>query len=216
VTAKGDKRAAVVAAYQQLLAAGLGTGSSGNLSVRVGQGMLITPTGLDPATLEPQQLVAMSLQGEVTQGQLRPSSEWHMHAAVYLARPDVNAVVHCHSRYATILACAHRPIPALHYMIAITGRDEIPVAPYATFGTGELARATTAALGAGRACLLANHGQLAAAESLEMALRVAVEVEELAAMYWGSLAIGAGEILSPAQMAEVKVAFATYGQQAKD
>ncbi len=211
-----NPRAALVAGYRHLVAAGLGTGSSGNLSVRSPLGMLITPTGLDPAALEPGQLVDMTLQGDVPGGQLRPSSEWHMHAAVYLARPDVHAVVHCHSRYATILACAHRPIPALHYMIAITGRDEIPVAPYATFGTDELALATTGALAEGRACLLANHGQLAVAESLGQALKVAIEVEELAAIYWGSLAIGGGEVLSADQMSDVQAAFATYGQQGKE
>jgi L-fuculose-phosphate aldolase len=206
-------RSDLVTAYRQMMDAGLGTGSSGNLSLRTAAGMLITPTGVSPTLLETVQLVDMSLTGRVAQGQLLPSSEWHMHAAIYRARPDINAVVHCHSRYATILACAHRPIPAIHYMIAVTAADEVPVAPYATFGTEALAQSTVITLGRGRACLLANHGQIAAGESLAQALTVAVEVEELAAIYWGSLTIGGGQVLSQEAMMEVRTAFASYGQQ---
>jgi len=213
VMSEGSACSDLVAGYRQMMAAGLGTGSSGNLSLRTAQGMLITPTGAAPATLEARQVVAMSLAGRAGAGQLLPSSEWHMHAAIYRTRPDINAVVHCHSRYATILACAHRPIPAVHYMIAIAGVDEIPVAPYATFGTEALAGSAAGALGQGRACLLANHGQIAAGVSLDQALAVALEVEELAAIYWGSLAIGGGKILSQEAMMEVRTAFAGYGQQ---
>ena len=208
-----SERSDLVAAYQQMMDAGLGTGSSGNLSLRTAAGMLITPTGVSPAALETVQLVDMSLAGQVAQGQLRPSSEWHMHAAIYRARPDINAVVHCHSRYATILACAHRPIPAIHYMIAIAGIDEIPVAPYATFGTETLAESAITTMGQGRACLLANHGQIAVGEDLARALTVAVEIEEMAAIYWGSLAIGGGQSLSQEAMLEVRAVFAGYGQQ---
>ncbi len=174
---------------------------------------MITPTGVEPAALKAQQVVAMSLAGQTDRGQLLPSSEWQLHAAIYHDRPDINAVVHCHSRYATILACAHRPIPAIHYMIAIAGVDEIPVAPYATFGTKDLAGSAADVLGQGRACLLANHGQIAAGVDLHQALTVALEAEELAAIYWGSLAIGGGQVLSQEAMMEVRTAFAGYGQQ---
>ena len=210
---KDSARSDLVAAYRNMIDAGLGTGSSGNLSVRSDLGMLITPTGVPPAALEAFDVVDMSLAGRVAQGQLLPSSEWHMHAAIYRARPDINAVVHCHSRYATILACAHRPIPAIHYMIAVTAADEVPVAAYATFGTEALAQSTVGTLGRGRACLLANHGQIATGVDLDQALTVALEVEELAAIYWGSLAIGGGEVLSQEAMMEVHTAFAGYGQQ---
>jgi L-fuculose-phosphate aldolase len=209
------ERAALVDAYRAMIAAGLGTGSSGNLSLRAGAGMLITPSGVDPAELQPQQLVAMSLAGELAEGQLLPSSEWHLHAAIYRARADINALVHCHSRHATILACAHKPIPALHYMIAAAAVNEIPVAAYATFGTRALAESAVAAMGQqGLACLLANHGQVAGGATLPRALRLAQEVEELAAIYWGSLAIGEGKVLSNQAMAEVHSAFVTYGQHA--
>ena len=206
-------RVALVAGYRQLVAAGLGTGTSGNLSRRSPGGMLITPTGIAPHDLLPEQLVAMSLAGKVSPGAIRPSSEWHMHAAIYTGRPDVQAVVHCHARHATILACQHTPIPPVHYMIAITGRDTVPVAPYATFGSEALARSVVDTLGEGRACLLANHGLIAVGADLQQALRVAEEVEELAAIYWGCLAIGGGKSLSSAQMDEVRRAFGTYGQQ---
>lgn len=207
-------RSAMVDAYRQMAAGGLGTGSSGNLSLRLDDGMLITPTGVLPANLQPAHLVFMSLEGEIGGGQLLPSSEWHMHAGIYRARADINAVVHCHSRHATILACTHRPLPAVHYMIAITDSDEIPVATYATFGTPALAASAVAALGSrGLACLLANHGQVAAGADLSRALRVAQEVEELAAIYCGSLAIGGAQILSAESMAEVHRAFKGYGQQ---
>jgi L-fuculose-phosphate aldolase len=208
-----DDRESVVAAYRALISEGLGTGSSGNLSLRSGNGMLITPTGIEAGNLNPEQVVQMSLGGEVAAGQLRPSSEWHMHTAVYQARPEINAVVHCHSRHATILACAHRPIPAVHYMIAVTESDQVPLAPYATFGTVALADAMIEALQGRLATLLANHGQIAVGRSLEQAMRVAREVEELAAIYWGSLAIGGEQCLNSSQMEEVLEAFGSYGQQ---
>ena len=177
--------------------------------------MLITPTGASPENMHPDQLVSMSLDGETDQGQLLPSSEWHMHAAVYRARPDIGAIVHCHSRFATSLACTGRSIPAIHYMIAVTGQAEIPLVPYATFGTEALARSAAQGLAKGRACLLANHGQLAAGTDLDMALKVAVEVEELAAIYWHALVVGQEEVLSEEQMKDVEAAFGSYGQQRK-
>ena len=206
-------RQKLVKCYGALLTARLGTGSSGNVSSRIADGMLITPTGASPENMQPDQLVSMSLNGKVDQGQLLPSSEWHMHAAVYKARPDIGAIVHCHSRFATSLACTGRAIPAIHYMIAVTGQAEIPLVPYATFGTEALASSAAQGLAEGRACLLANHGQLAAGEDLDIALRVAVEVEELAAIYWHTLAVGQEQILTTQQMEEVEEAFVNYGQQ---
>ena len=208
-----EERNLVVLAYRALVESGLGCGASGNVSQRLGNGMLITPTGIEPGQLQSGEVVAMSLTGDRAINQLLPSSEWYMHAAIYRDRPEVQAVVHCHSRYATILACARRAVPALHYMIAITGSNEIPVAPYATFGTDELAAAAVAVLKNRLACLLANHGQMALGCSLDQALKVATEVEELSALYWGSLAIGGGHCLSEEEMEEVKVAFTGYGQQ---
>jgi L-fuculose-phosphate aldolase len=207
-----EKREALVVAYQKLIECGLSGGASGNVSHRMAAGMLITPTGVEPSELTAPHLVAMSLAGETAINQLLPSSEWAMHAAIYRNRPEVQAIVHCHSRYATILACTRRSVPALHYMIAITGSNEIPVAPYATFGTDELAESVVETLKSKLACLLANHGQVALGCSLDQAMKVAMEVEELSAIYWGSLAIGGGHCLSENEMEEVKVAFTGYGQ----
>jgi len=199
------------------VAKGLTSGSSGNVSVHTGDNhMLITPTGVVPDKLDPEHIVYMSLDGELGEDQLSPSSEWHMHADIYRNKPGLEAVVHCHSNYATILACAHKPIPPLHYMLAAGGSYEVPLADYATFGTQGLSDAALVALESSLACLLANHGQLATGFNLDGALKLAELVEEIAHWYWGVLAIGAEpKLLSKGQMDDVLSAFTTYGQQAK-
>ncbi len=198
---------------QALVEKKLNIGTSGNVSVRTIEGMLITPTGINPALLLSEQIVAMDLDGQVAEDQLTPSSEWQMHADVYREKPEVNAIVHCHSPYATILACAHKSIPAVHYMVAAAGSHEIPLADYATFGSQELSQANLQALSGSQACLLANHGQLATGKNLERALKLAELVEEQAQCYWGTLAIGGPRLLDSQQMDEVLTAFADYGQQ---
>ncbi len=208
-------RQQVVETIQNLVDQGLTSGSSGNVSVLTEQGMLITPTGILPQDLKPEHIVHMSLEGEVDADQLTPSSEWRMHADVYRNKPGLEAIVHCHSNYATILACAHKSIPAQHYMIAATGSYEIPLAPYATFGSQELSDANLNALQTSMACLLANHGQLATGFTLEGALKLAALVEELAHWHWGALAIGGPKLLTNQQMDDVLTAFASYGQQDK-
>lgn len=211
---KGDHdRTAVVQAMQSLVENKLTSGTAGNISVRSEQGMLVTPTGVAPEQLLPAHIVAMGLDGQVAHNQLIPSSEWQMHADVYRHKPGVNAIVHCHSPYATILACAHRAIPPLHYMVAGAGSNGIPLAAYATFGSKALSQASLLALSGSLACLLANHGQLATGASLDSALKLAELVEELAHCYWGTLAIGGPQLLDDKQMAAVQDAFAGYGQQ---
>ena len=213
MTKDENQRLAAVKTLQALVEKKLNIGTSGNVSVRTIEGMLITPTGINPALLLPEQIVAMDLEGQVAEDQLTPSSEWQMHADVYREKPDVNAIVHCHSPYATILACAHKSIPAVHYMVAAAGSDEIPLAGYATFGSKELSQANLEALSGSLACLLANHGQLATGENLDQALKLAELVEEQAHCYWGTLAIGGPRLLDSQQMNEVLAAFADYGQQ---
>lgn len=209
----GHSRQCVVQAMRELVEKGLTQGTSGNISVRYGAGMLITPTGIAPAKLLPEHIVEMQLDGPVAQGALTPSSEWRMHADVYHAKEDTHAIVHCHSPFATILACAHKPVPALHYMVAGAGGFGIPLADYATFGSKDLSRANLAALSGSLACLLANHGQLATGQNLDSALQLAQLVEELAHCHWGALAIGGPQLLDTAQMEEVMEAFSSYGQQ---
>ena len=208
-------RQAVVDTLVALGAKGLNKGTAGNVSARTEQGMLITPTGVAPEKLEPGHIVHMALDGQVDENQLTPSSEWQMHADVYLGKPGIDAVVHCHSPYATILACARKAIPAMHYMVAAAGSYGIPLAGYATFGSKELSAANLEALTTSMACLLANHGQLATGLDLIGALKLAELVEEQAHCYWGTLAIGGPVVLKNAQMDAVLTAFASYGQQEK-
>jgi len=207
-------REEIVDISQAMAARCLNRGTSGNVSVRLPDGLLVTPSGVVPDRLTPDSIVRLDTQGRASAGALKPSSEWRMHGGLYARRPDINAVVHCHSRHATILACAGRPIPAFHYMVAVGGRSVIPLAPYRTFGTAELADAVADALNGGFACLMANHGQIVGAASLAKALAIAEEVEEQAAVYWGTLAIGGPNILDDAQMAEVFAQFNGYGQGA--
>ena len=192
---------------------GLSPGRSGNVSARFGDHMLITPSGMAYDDLLPDDIVAMGLDGVVAEGQRPPSSEWHFHVAVYRARPEVGGVVHSHSPFATSLACLHRDIPAFHYMVAVAGGSDIRCAPYATFGTVELAEHAVAALVGRKACLLSHHGQIAVAETVEKALELGHEVETLAEHYWRALQIGEPKILDEAEMARVLRKFETYGMQ---
>ena len=210
--AEAELRDEIVGVMRAMAGRGLNRGTSGNVSARLGAGLLVTPSGVTPDRLDAASLVFVDADGRPAEGALKPSSEWRMHAGLYARRPDVGAVVHCHSRHATILACAGKPIPSFHYMVGVSGKASIPVAPYRTFGTPDLAEAVAETLAGGFACLMANHGQIVAAPGLERALAIAEEVEEQAAVYWGTLAIGGPNILDEAQMAEVFQQFAGYGQ----
>jgi L-fuculose-phosphate aldolase len=211
----GESRREIVATLRALSDKNLNKGTSGNVSAATADGMLITPTGVTPDIMLPEHIVHMSLDGEVDEDQLTPSSEWQMHADVYRGKPGITAVVHCHSPYATILACARKAIPSMHYMVAAAGSYGIPLADYATFGSRELSEANLSALSSSLACLLANHGQLAVGFDLPGALKLAELVEEQAHCYWGTLSIGGPVLLSTQQMDEVLTAFASYGQQEK-
>ncbi len=207
------ERRAVIAAARAMAEEGLSPGTSGNISLRVAGGLLVTPTGMASDLLAPEDIVALDLAGRAAAGQRAPSSEWPFHVAILKARPEISAVVHCHSRFATTLACLRRPIPSFHYMVAVAGGDDIRCADYATFGTDALSDAALAALADRRACLLANHGQIALGADLPAALKLAREVEVLAAQYWGTLAVGGPVLLDEAEMARVRAKFATYGRQ---
>lgn len=207
-------RREIVAAMVAMDEKGLNHGTAGNVSARIEGGMLVTPSGVPAHLLTPDSIVRMNFDGD-HEGTMRPTSEWRMHGSILAARPDVNAIVHCHSRYATTLACAHRTIPPLHYMTAITGGGEIRLAPYEPFGSEELAHAIVETLDGRLACLMANHGQIAVAPTLDFAMMVATEVEEQAAVYHGTLAIGGAKILSDAQIDDVMQRFAGYGQKKK-
>lgn len=192
----------------------INVGKSGNVSARAPAtpNFYITPTGIPYSQTQPEHIVSMALDGSF-EGTNLPSSEWRFHRDIYLKRPEVQAIVHTHSSYATSLACLGRDIPAFHYMIAAAGGADIRCAPYATFGTQALSDFALDALKGRNACLLAQHGVIALGSSLEKALGLAVEVENLARMYWQALQVGKPAILSDAEMATVLDKFTTYGQQ---
>ena len=208
-------RQQLVNVARRMNSTGLNQGTSGNLSVRIEGGILVTPSSLPYEQMEADDLVALDLNGQpLREQQRRPSSEWRLHADVLNGRSEAMAVVHCHPIHATALACHDRGIPAFHYMVAVAGGDEILCAPYATFGTKELSENVVEALGPRNACLLARHGMVTLGKDLESALRVAVEVETLARMYLQALQLGEPPVLSSAQMQAVHAQFRGlhYGQ----
>ncbi len=208
-------RESIIATALAMNAAGINRGKSGNVSARLRgarfDGFLVTPSGLPYAATTPDDIVAVTLDGDAL-GARAPSSEWRFHRDIYRSRPDADAIVHVHAPFATSLACLQRGIPAFHYMVAVAGGADIRCAPYATFGTQELSDHAVAALADRRACLLANHGMIALDASLAGALALAVEVETLAEMYWRTLQVGDPVLLSDREMAVVLEKFATYGQ----
>lgn len=193
---------------------GLNRGASGNLSVRCGDGFLITPSGMPATDQRADDVVWMDMDGNA-QGRRKPSSEWRFHRDLFVARPEFGAVLHAHSTFATTLACLGRDIPPFHYMIAAAGGKTIRCAPYATFGTQALSDLALAAMQGRKACLLANHGLLVAESSLERALALSVEVENLCELYWRALQIGAPVILPDDEMDVVLEKFESYGQHAR-
>jgi L-fuculose-phosphate aldolase len=164
--------------------------------------------------MDADDVVAMPRDGDEGDaiGTRLPSSEWRFHRDIYAARPEVGAIVHAHSPFATTLACLDRGIPAFHYMVAMAGGDDIRCAPYATFGTQALSDHVVTALAGRRACLLAHHGMIATGSTLATALALAVEVETLAEMYWRALQVGEPELLSATEMQVVGEKFRTYGR----
>lgn len=208
-------RKEVIATALAMSRSGLSPGRSGNVSCRFKDGMLITPTGKRYEDTEPDDIVFVALDGRVPDGQRKPSSEWQFHLAAYRVRPDRSALVHTHSLHATVLACAHRSIPAFHYMVGAAGGKDIPCVPYATFGTEELAAHVAAGLRERDACLMANHGQIVCGTSLAHALELALEVEVLSEQYYKLLVLGEGHVLDDDEMARIMERFRAYGRTAE-
>jgi L-fuculose-phosphate aldolase len=206
-------RSELIATARRMSDLGLTPGMSGNVSVRSGDGLLVTPSGMPYDQLTPDDAVVLSGDGTARPGQRAPTTEWRLHTGILAARRDVNAIVHTHSLYSTSIAMLRRAIPAVHYMIALAGTDEVPCAEYATFGSAELAVSAAAALRGGRACLLANHGMVALGATLPEALKLAAEIETLAAQYWHACQIGTPHVLDSAELARVRSRFAEYGQR---
>jgi len=207
-----ELRAEVAAVARRLAAIGLLAGTSGNISARDDAGTVcITGTGIPWHEVDGGAVSVLHVDGALLSGPV-PSSETPLHRAIYARRPDVRAVVHTHSRFATVFSVLRRPIEAVHYLLAFAG-ERVNVADYACYGTDDLADAAVAAMGTDRAVLLANHGLVAVGATLPDAERVAAAVEEVAALHWHALAIGAPVVLSGGEMAEVARHFAHYGRR---
>jgi len=206
-----EQRQALVEHGRRMNVVGINQGKSGNLSVRLGDGFLVTPSAIAYEAMQPEDIVKMRWDGTYD-GKRRPSTEWRLHRDIYVQRKDASAIVHAHAMFASTLACLDREIPAFHYMVAIAGGDNIPCAPYATFGSQELSDATVAALEGRRACLMSHHGMVAFGDGLPAALALAVEVETLSAMYWRALQIAPPTVLPAEEMVRVLAKFATYGR----
>jgi L-fuculose-phosphate aldolase len=205
-------RRRIIATARAFAPLGLGVGCAGNVSARVRSGLLITPSGAPYDELAPADIVELGSGGARRSGRLAPSSEWRFHCDILAARPEVNAIVHVHSPFATALACARRDLPAFHYMVAVAGGDSIRCARYATFGTAALARNAVRALRGRRACLLANHGQIAVGTDLSAALALALEVEELAKQYLLAGLVARPVLLGKAEMQVILEKFTHYGR----
>ncbi len=205
-----SKRQAIIDACRRMNQLGINQGTSGNISVRHGKGLLITPTSVPYEKMTPEQIVFMDMNGSFDRAQ-KPSSEWRFHLDILRTRREIDAVVHAHPTYATILAIMGREIPPVHYMIAAAGGDTIRCASYATFGTPELSEHALEALEGRLACLLDHHGMIAIGPSLERALWLAVEVETLARQYHGCLQIGDPPLLSAEEIERVRRRMAGYG-----
>ena len=208
-------REALLKVAQELIETGLNKGTAGNVSVRFGDGFLVTPSGMEVAEMTPASMVQMQFDGSF-EADKKPSSEWRFHRDILQNRAEINAVVHTHSMFATTLACLHKDIPPFHYMIAVTGGDTISCAPYALFGSQALSDNALEALKDRKACLLANHGVITLGRDLDEALSITVEVENLCEQYWRVLQLNPNPpLLTEAEMRDVFQQFKGYGRWAK-
>jgi L-fuculose-phosphate aldolase len=209
MTNESELRSALLHTSRRMVELGLNRGTAGNASVRCGDGILITPSALPVAEMTEQDLVLIAKDGKVLQGR-KPSSEWRFHCDIFNARPEIGAVLHMHSTFATTIACLGRDVPAVHYHIAIAGGDTIRCTPYTIFGEQNLSDLALEALRDRKACLLGNHGMIALGKDLNDALSVAQEVEYLCEIYWRTLQAGEPQILTAQQMHDVKEKFVEY------
>lgn len=207
-------REEMVAYGLKLTPSGLSQGTSGNLSIRFEAGFLVTPSGVPYGEITPEDIVFVEMDGRYDHPH-RPSSEWRFHRDIYAARPDVGAVVHAHPPYSTALAICRTDIPAIHYMIAVSGGDSIRCCDYYTYGTQELSDAVVRALEGRMACLMANHGMIATGANMEQAMWRAVEVETLARQYTLALQVGRPVMLTDAEVVQSLEKFGNYGLMSK-
>ena len=206
-----ETRQAIIDACLRMNAEGINQGTSGNISVRAGDEMLITPSGIPYDQLTPDDIVRVSLESCAPRGLHKPSSEWRFHRDLLVARPDMQVVVHAHPVHCTALAMLREPIPACHYMVGLFGGVDVPVSGYARYGSAALSEAVVAAMVDRHGCLMANHGATVLGEDLGKALWRLGELEMLAQSYLAARAAGDVVLLSDQEMAEAIEAFKDYG-----
>ncbi len=207
------QRQQIVEYGRKMVQSGLTTGSGGNLSIlSVPDNLIaISPSGIDYNDVTVADVVVVDRSGKVVDGERKPSSELGFHLALYAARPEVEAVVHTHSVYATTLACLHWELPAVHYLVAFSG-DKVPLAPYATFGSPELADNIIESIGSYNAVLLANHGLVAVGTDMKSCFNVAEEIELVARIYYQTKTVGQPVLVEGEEMQRVVEKFSHYGQ----
>jgi len=211
-----NQRSAIVEMGLKMVKSGLTTDTGGNLSCadRAENLVAISPSGIDYHDMLAEDVVVLDMAGNIIDGRLKPSSETGIHLGLYHSRPDISAVVHTHSPYATTMACLNMEIPAVHYLVGFSG-IKVPLAPYATFGTEQLAKNVSETIGKFNAVLMANHGLITVGPDLLRAFYTAEEIEFVARMYYQTQNIGKPVILSDREMTTVIKKFATYGQRKK-
>ncbi len=207
------ERKLIVEFGKKLVTSGLTKGTGGNLSIfnREKKLMAITPSGIDYFEIRPEDVVVLTIEGKQVDGDKKPSSEVELHRIFYERRTDIDAMIHTHTIYATTLACLNWSLPPVHYMVAVAGKD-VRCAPYATFGTRELAENAFQFMKDRKAVLLANHGLLTGGSSLQEAFNITEQIEYCAELYYRTKCIGEPVIISDEEMELMKEKFKTYGQ----
>ena len=207
------EREQVIEYSLKLLSEGLTNGTAGNGSIfNREEGLVaISPTGVNYSELTPEMISIVDLEGKLIEG-LKPSSELEMHMILYRNREDVNAVIHTHPVYTTVLACLRQDLPAIDYMIAVTGATKVRCAEYASYGTKELAENAYKAMGSSLAVILANHGLTTAGKDIANALNITVQVEYISNLYIKAKNIGEPIVLPDNEMNSMLERFKTYGQ----
>lgn len=211
------ERIEIVEYGKKMSSSGLTKGTAGNISIydpTTGY-MAISPSGMGYDETNPEDVVIMTLDGTVVDGDKKPSSEHDLHSAMYKLKPEIRSVVHTHSMYCVVLSCLNMHLKSVHYALADAGTFEVPVAPYCTYGTPELAEAVKETIGKGNAALMANHGMLACGTSLKSAYGLASTCEWVAEVQWRCMSVGIPNILNDEQMSVVLEKFKGYGQATK-
>jgi len=213
-----EERKLIVEYGKKLVTDGLTTGTGGNISIidREKGLFCISPSGIDYFLTEVEDVVVMDLDGNIVEGNRKPSSEYEMHRLIYINKENAGAVVHCHSTYATVMSINRLDLPSSHYIVADAGGEDVKCAEYATYGTHEIGVKAIEAMKDGRrACLQANHGQITYGKNIDNAFNLALSIEQLCKLHVLALSCGTPKLLEPEEMKTILNKFQSYGQTTK-